>query len=123
MQIWRVKRRKEAMKGNKIIEISADDIIIGIIDNGDVVAVLKKTIRGDLYYEGQKGCNSACIFASFRDKIRKHEITNRKQNDVFTYKLKVRYQKHGVLQNRVSKTSLLLTNCYFGYNRESLIIK
>ena len=55
MQIWRVKRRKEAMKGNKIIEISADDIIIGsIIDNGDVVAVLKKTVRGDLYYEAKK---------------------------------------------------------------------
>ena len=43
------------MKGNKIIKISADDIIIGsIIDNGDVVAVLKKTVSGDLYYEVKK---------------------------------------------------------------------
>lgn len=43
------------MKGNKIVEISADDIIIGsIIDNGDVIAILKKTIKGELYYEVRK---------------------------------------------------------------------
>lgn len=43
------------MKGNKIIKISSDDIIIGsIVDNGDVVAVLKKTAKGDLYYEAKK---------------------------------------------------------------------
>ena len=43
------------MKRNKLIEISADDIIVGsIIDNGDVVAVLKKTIKGELYYEVKK---------------------------------------------------------------------
>lgn len=43
------------MKRNKIIEISSDDIIIGsIVDDGDVVAVLKKTVRGDLYYDAKK---------------------------------------------------------------------
>lgn len=43
------------MKRNKLIEISSDDIKVGgIIDNGEVVAVLKKTVRGDLYYEAKK---------------------------------------------------------------------
>lgn len=43
------------MKRNKIVGISSDDTIIGsIVDNGDVVAVLKKTVRGDLYYEAKK---------------------------------------------------------------------
>lgn len=43
------------MRRNKIVGISSDDIIIGsIIDNGDVVAVLKKTIKGELYYEVRK---------------------------------------------------------------------
>lgn len=43
------------MKRNKFIEISSDDIIIGsIVDDGYVVAVLKKTARGDLYYEAKK---------------------------------------------------------------------
>lgn len=43
------------MKRNKLIEISSDDTIIGsIVDNGDVVAVLKKTIKGELYYEVKK---------------------------------------------------------------------
>lgn len=43
------------MKRNKIIEISSDDTIVGsIIDDGDVVAVLKRTARGDLYYEAKK---------------------------------------------------------------------
>ena len=49
------KEKKKAMKRDKIIEISADDVIVGsIIDNGDVTAVLKKTARGDLYYEAKK---------------------------------------------------------------------
>ena len=43
------------MKGNKIIEISADDIIIGsILTDEDTVAVLKRTSDGDLYYEAKK---------------------------------------------------------------------
>lgn len=43
------------MKRNKLIKISSDDTIIGsIVDNGDVVAVLKKTIKGELYYEVKK---------------------------------------------------------------------
>lgn len=43
------------MKRNKIVGISSDDTIIGsIVDNGDVVAVLKKTAKGDLYYEAKK---------------------------------------------------------------------
>ena len=43
------------MKRNKIVGISSDDTIIGsIVDNGDVVAVLKKTIKGELYYEVRK---------------------------------------------------------------------
>lgn len=43
------------MKRNKVVGISSDDTIIGsIVDNGDVVAVLKKTAKGDLYYEAKK---------------------------------------------------------------------
>lgn len=43
------------MKRSKLIEISSDDITIGsIVDNGDIIAVLKKTERGDLYYEAKR---------------------------------------------------------------------
>lgn len=55
MQIWRTKRKEKVMKRNKLIEISSDDTIIGsIVDDGDVVAVLKRTVSGDFYYKVKK---------------------------------------------------------------------